>query len=220
VFALRRMGITHQCNGTAKCMPCANTALLSGNVGRRGGTTGRSAATPTLQGLRLDGVDRKACAPRWPKALETLAEPFRSVGCPAYDTRALIEAAEAGSRRTACSCLGGNLLGGQPDSEQARQPWPHRTRSSISPPSPTRDIFPRGWRPAPPFGVAVFQPLVRQHPHRLHDDRATICAPQRTRQQATSSAPHLITRWAFSPSWPLRLNGRDSIDWETACRIA
>ncbi|MDM7937262.1 MAG: FdhF/YdeP family oxidoreductase [Cyanobium sp. CZS 48M] len=112
------MGITHHANGTANVHAIANTALLSGNVGRPGAGTMPIRGHSNVQGFGSMGVTVKLRA-EMQQALEALlGRPLSRV--PGYDTRALIEAAEAGGVDTLL-CLGGNLWGANPDSQQARR---------------------------------------------------------------------------------------------------
>ncbi len=112
------MGITHHVNGTANVQAIANTALLSGNAGRPGAGTMPIRGHSNVQGFGSMGVSVKLRA-AMQEALEALlGRPLSRV--PGYDTRALIEAADSGAVDTLL-CLGGNLWGANPDSQQARR---------------------------------------------------------------------------------------------------
>ncbi len=112
------MGITHHVNGTTNVQAIANTALLSGNAGRPGAGTMPIRGHSNVQGFGSMGVTVKLRA-EMQKALEALlGRPLSRV--PGYDTRALIEAADTGAVDTLL-CLGGNLWGANPDSQQARR---------------------------------------------------------------------------------------------------
>jgi molybdopterin-dependent oxidoreductase alpha subunit len=112
------MGITHHANGTDNVQAIANTAVLSGNVGRPGAGTMPIRGHSNVQGFGSMGVTvhlRESMR----QALEALLG--RSLSpVPGYDTRALIEAADRGAVDTLL-CLGGNLFGANPDSIQARR---------------------------------------------------------------------------------------------------
>ena len=110
------MGITHHANGTDNVQAIANTAVLSGQIGRPGAGTMPIRGHSNVQGFGSMGVTVHLCdALR--QALETLlGQPLSPRQ--GYDTRALIEAADAGAVDT-LFCLGGNLYGANPDSSQA-----------------------------------------------------------------------------------------------------
>ena len=110
------MGITHHVNGCDNVQAIANTAVLTGNVGRPGAGTMPIRGHSNVQGFGSMGVSTQLRAPMQ-RALETLlGRPLSPV--PGYDTRNLIEAAEAG-RVDTLLCLGGNLYGANPDATQA-----------------------------------------------------------------------------------------------------
>ncbi len=112
------MGITHHANGTNNVHAIANTALLSGNAGRSGAGTMPIRGHSNVQGFGSMGVTVKLRAEMQAALEALLGRPLSRV--PGYDTRALIGAAEAGAVDTLL-CLGGNLWGANPDSEQARR---------------------------------------------------------------------------------------------------
>ncbi|MFN7901205.1 MAG: molybdopterin dinucleotide binding domain-containing protein, partial [Synechococcaceae cyanobacterium] len=112
------MGITHHSNGTANVRAIANTAVLTGNVGRPGAGTMPIRGHSNVQGFGSMGVSASLREPLR-QALEALLQrPLRRE--PGYDTRRLIEAADRGEVDTLL-CLGGNLFGANPDSDQARR---------------------------------------------------------------------------------------------------
>ncbi|MFM7237465.1 MAG: FdhF/YdeP family oxidoreductase [Cyanobium sp.] len=112
------MGITHHANGTSNVQAIANTAVLTGNVGRHGAGTMPIRGHSNVQGFGSMGVSAKLREPMRLALEELLGRPLsRTAG---YDTRALIEAAEGGGVDTLL-CLGGNLFGANPDSGQARR---------------------------------------------------------------------------------------------------
>jgi molybdopterin-dependent oxidoreductase alpha subunit len=112
------MGITHHANGTANVQAIANTAVLTGNVGRPGAGTMPIRGHSNVQGFGSMGVTVHLRQPMQ-RALEALlGRPLSRVQ--GYDTRSLIEAAERGEVDSLL-CLGGNLFGANPDSAQARR---------------------------------------------------------------------------------------------------
>lgn len=112
------MGITHQANGTDNVCGIANTALLTGNVGKLGAGVMPIRGHSNVQGFGSMGV-KNDIKPALREALEQLVGHSlkREAG---YHSRALIEAAEAGKVDTLL-CLGGNLYAASPDSTQAKQ---------------------------------------------------------------------------------------------------
>ena len=112
------MGITHHANGTDNVQAIANTAVLTGNVGRPGAGTMPIRGHSNVQGFGSMGVTVHLREPMRQALEALLGRPLSRV--PGYDTRALIEAAERGDVDTLL-CLGGNLFGANPDSVQARR---------------------------------------------------------------------------------------------------
>lgn len=112
------MGITQHSNGVDNVYSIANTALLTGNAGKAGAGTMPIRGHSNVQGFGSMGVTVRL-KKEIQEALEKLLG--RSLSrVPGYDTRALIEAAEAGKIDTLL-CVGGNLFAANPDSEQARR---------------------------------------------------------------------------------------------------
>ena len=112
------MGITHHSNGCDNVQAIANTAVLTGNVGRAGAGTMPIRGPSNVQGFGSMGVSTSLREPMQRALEELLGRPLSPV--PGYDTRNLIEAAEAG-RVDTLLCLGGNLYGANPDATQAGQ---------------------------------------------------------------------------------------------------
>ena len=112
------MGITQQENGVDNVFSIANTALISGNVGREGAGVMPVRGHSNVQGFGSMGVTVKL-RQEIQTALEKLMG--RSLSrVQGYDTRALIEAADDHKVDT-LFCLGGNLYGANPDSTQAKR---------------------------------------------------------------------------------------------------
>ncbi len=112
------MGITHQANGTDNVCSIANTALLTGNVGKMGAGVMPIRGHSNVQGFGSMGV-KNDLKPALREALEKLTG--RSLNrTPGYHTRALIEAADEGKVDT-LFCLGGNLYAANPDLTQAKR---------------------------------------------------------------------------------------------------
>ena len=112
------MGITHHSNGTTNVQAIANSAVLSGNVGRPGAGTMPIRGHSNVQGFGSMGVSVRLREPMR-LALESLLQRPLS-RTPGFHARDLIEAADRGEV-DALLCLGGNLFGANPDSTQARR---------------------------------------------------------------------------------------------------
>ncbi|MGA7954487.1 MAG: FdhF/YdeP family oxidoreductase, partial [Gloeobacterales cyanobacterium] len=116
------MGVTQQENGVDNIYSIANTALLTGNAGKEGAGTMPIRGHSNVQGFGSMGVTIRL-KKEIQEALEKLLG--RSLSrVPGYDTRALMEAAEAG-RVDTLLCLGGNLYAANPDLTQAKRALSH-----------------------------------------------------------------------------------------------
>lgn len=112
------MGITHHSNGTTNVQAIANSAVLSGNVGRPGAGTMPIRGHSNVQGFGSMGVSVRLREPMR-LALEALLQRPLS-RTPGFHARDLMEAADRGEV-DALLCLGGNLFGANPDSTQSRR---------------------------------------------------------------------------------------------------
>jgi molybdopterin-dependent oxidoreductase alpha subunit len=112
------MGITQQLNGVDNVLSIANTALLTGNAGKPGAGTMPIRGHSNVQGFGSMGVTVHL-KQEIQAALERILQRPLSRN-PGYDTRALIEAADAGEIDTVL-CLGGNLYAANPDLGQAQR---------------------------------------------------------------------------------------------------
>ncbi len=112
------MGVTQQENGVDNIHSIANTALLTGNIGKPGAGTMPIRGHSNVQGFGSMGVTINL-KKEIQQALEKLLQrPLSRI--PGYDTRALITAAEKGEVDTLI-CLGGNLYAANPDLNQAKR---------------------------------------------------------------------------------------------------
>lgn len=114
------MGVTQHDNGVDNIFSIANTALLTGNAGRPGAGTMPIRGHSNVQGFGSMGV---VVTDRLKQEIQQSLEQLlgRSLSrVPGYDTRRLIEAADAGKIDTLL-CLGGNLYAANPDLTQAKR---------------------------------------------------------------------------------------------------
>jgi molybdopterin-dependent oxidoreductase alpha subunit len=112
------MGITQQENGVDNVYSIANTALITGNVGKEGAGVMPVRGHSNVQGFGSMGVTVKL-KKEIQAALEKLLG--RSLSrVKGYETRSLIEAADAEKVDTLI-CLGGNLYGANPNSTEAKR---------------------------------------------------------------------------------------------------
>ncbi len=112
------MGITQQQNGVDNVSSIANTALMTGNVGKFG-----AGLMPVRGHSNVQGFGSMGVTVRLKKEIQQSLEKLlgRSLSrVPGYDTQALIEAADAGKVDTLI-CLGGNLYGANPDSKKVKR---------------------------------------------------------------------------------------------------
>ncbi|MBR8836759.1 MAG: FdhF/YdeP family oxidoreductase [Stigonema ocellatum SAG 48.90 = DSM 106950] len=112
------MGITQHTNSVDNVYAIANTALITGNIGRFGAGVMPVRGHSNVQGFGSMGVTVKL-KQEIQRALETLlGRPLSRIQ--GYHTRDLIEAADAG-KVDSLICVGGNLYGANPDSTQAKR---------------------------------------------------------------------------------------------------
>jgi molybdopterin-dependent oxidoreductase alpha subunit len=110
------MGITHHLHGTRSVHSIANLALLRGMVGKANAGVMPIRGHSNVQGLGSVGVTpvlKQAILQRFETQLG-----IEVPKSPGYDTMACMEAAGRGEMHVAL-CMGGNLYGSSPDSEQA-----------------------------------------------------------------------------------------------------
>ena len=112
------MGITQQQNGVDNVTSIANTALITGNVGRFGTGLMPVRGHSNVQGFGSMGVTVNLKQEIQQSLEKLLGRPLSRV--PGYDTQALIAAADAGKIKTLL-CLGGNLYGANPDSVKVKR---------------------------------------------------------------------------------------------------
>jgi molybdopterin-dependent oxidoreductase alpha subunit len=112
------MGITQQQNGVDNVSSIANTALMTGNVGRLG-----TGVMPVRGHSNVQGFGSMGVTVRLKQEIQQSLEKLlgRSLSrVPGYDTQALIAAADRGEV-DALICVGGNLYGANPDSHKVKR---------------------------------------------------------------------------------------------------
>ena len=112
------MGITHQANSVDNIYSIANTALMTGNVGKPGAGLMPIRGHSNVQGFGSMGVTAHLKDSIREALEKLLGKSLRRE--PGYDARALIEAADRGEVDTLL-CLGGNLYAANPDLTQAKR---------------------------------------------------------------------------------------------------
>jgi molybdopterin-dependent oxidoreductase alpha subunit len=112
------MGVTQHDNGVDNVYSIANTALMTGNVGKEGAGVMPVRGHSNVQGFGSMGVTVKL-KKEIQEALEKLLG--RSLSrVQGYETSSLIEAADAGKVDTLI-CVGGNLYGANPDHKRVQR---------------------------------------------------------------------------------------------------
>jgi molybdopterin-dependent oxidoreductase alpha subunit len=201
------MGITHHANGTTNVHAIANTALVTGNVGKPGAGTMPIRGHSNVQGFGSMGVTVKLRA-ELQQALEALlGRPLSPV--PGYDTRALIEAAEAG-RVDTLLCLGGNLWGANPDSAQARRALGRIDTILYLATKPNQGHF-HGLAARHTLVLPVFNRF--ETPHRTTTESGNNFVRLNEPGSTHLKAADLISEVAFLAELARRLMGSDPIDW-------
>lgn len=112
------MGVTQQYNGVDNIYSIANTALITGNAGKEGAGTMPIRGHSNVQGFGSMGVTVRLKQEIQTALEKLLQKPLSRVQ--GYDTRSLIDAADAGTVDTLL-CLGGNLYAANPDLTQAKR---------------------------------------------------------------------------------------------------
>ena len=112
------MGITQQQNGVDNVTSIANTALITGNVGRLGTGLMPVRGHSNVQGFGSMGVTVRLKQEIQQSLEQLLGRSLSRV--PGYDTQALINAADEGKVDTLI-CVGGNLYAANPNSQKVKR---------------------------------------------------------------------------------------------------
>ncbi len=201
------MGITHHANGTTNVQAIANTALFSGNAGRPGAGTMPIRGHSNVQGFGSMGVTVKLRADMQQALEALLGQPLSRV--PGYDTRALIEAADADTVDTLL-CLGGNLWGANPDSAQARRALGRIDTVMYLATKPNQGHF-HGLGTRQTLLLPVFNRF--ETPHRTTTESGNNFV--RLNEPGSTHLKHadLISEVDFLAELATRLMGREPVDW-------
>ena len=201
------MGITHHANGTTNVQAIANTAVLSGNVGRAGAGTMPIRGHSNVQGFGSMGVTVKLREPMrlaLEQLLGKLLSPVRG-----FDTRALIEAADAGAVDTLL-CLGGNLFGANPHSAQARRALGRIDTIAYLATKPNTGHF-HGLAARNTLLLPVFNRF--ETPHRTTVESGNNWVRLNEPGSTHLRGGQLISEVAFLAELAHRLHGSEPIDW-------
>jgi molybdopterin-dependent oxidoreductase alpha subunit len=201
------MGITHHVNGVDNVQAIANTALLSGNAGRPGAGTMPIRGHSNVQGFGSMGVTVQLRADMQRALEQLLGRPLSRVS--GYDTRALIEAADAG-RVDTLLCLGGNLWGANPDSAEAKRALSRIDTILYLATKPNPGHF-HGLAGRTTLVLPVFNRF--ETPHRTTVESGNNYV--RLNEPGTTHLRHanLIAEVSFLAELARRLLGTDPIDW-------
>ncbi|MFM1798163.1 MAG: hypothetical protein RLZZ117_441 [Cyanobacteriota bacterium] len=201
------MGITHHANGTDNVRAIANTAVLTGHVGRPGAGTMPIRGHSNVQGFGSMGVTIRLREPMRQALEKLLGKPLSPVR--GYDTRALVEAADRGAVDTLL-CLGGNLYGANPDSAQARRALAKIDTIFYLATKPNTGHF---------HGVAGRQTLLLpvfnrfETPHRTTVESGNNWVRLNEPGSSHLRSGQLISEVAFLAELAHRLHGDAPIDW-------
>jgi molybdopterin-dependent oxidoreductase alpha subunit len=112
------MGVTQHSNSVDNVYSICNTALLTGNIGKTGAGVMPVRGHSNVQGFGSMGVTVHLQQEMQQAFEKLLDRPLSRVQ--GYDTRSLIEAADAG-KVDSLLCLGGNLYAANPNSKEAKR---------------------------------------------------------------------------------------------------
>lgn len=201
------MGITHHANGTSNVQAIANTAVLTGNVARPGTGTMPIRGHSNVQGFGSMGVTVNLREPMRLALEQLLGRPLSPTR--GYNTRALIEAAEAGGVDSLL-CLGGNLFGANPDSAQAQAALGGIDTIIYLATKPNTGHF---------HGLAARQTLLLpvfnrfETPHRTTVESGNNWVRLNEPGTTHLRSGELISEVAFLAELAHRLHGSEPIDW-------
>ncbi|PSN18965.1 oxidoreductase, partial [filamentous cyanobacterium CCP5] len=201
------MGITHQANSVDNIYSIANTALMTGNVGKPGAGMMPIRGHSNVQGFGSMGVTahlkdsiREALEQLLGKSLK------RESG---YDARALIEAADAGEVDTLL-CLGGNLYAANPDLTQAKRALGNIDTIIYMATKPNQGHF-HGLARQNTIIVPVFARF--ENPHKTTVESGNNFVRLNSPGKTHLKEADLVTEIDFLAELAHRIHGEDPIQW-------
>jgi molybdopterin-dependent oxidoreductase alpha subunit len=201
------MGATQHDNSVDNIYSIANTAIMSGNVGKEGAGTMPIRGHSNVQGFGSMGVTTKL-KKEIKQALETLLG--RSLDLPeGYDTRALIEAADD-HRVDSLLCLGGNLYAAQPDLTQAKRAIANIETVIYLATKPNLGHF-NGLAKQNTIIVPVFNRF--ENPHKTTTESGNNFIRLNDEGQTHLTSADLISEVEFLTELAHRLHGEYPVDW-------
>jgi molybdopterin-dependent oxidoreductase alpha subunit len=201
------MGITHQANSVDNIFSLANTALMTGNVGKPGAGLMPIRGHSNVQGFGSMGVTAHLKA-TIREALETLLGKSLKRE-PGYDARALIEAADRGLVDTLL-CLGGNLYAANPDLTQAKRALGHIDTIIYLSTKPNQGHF-HGLARQNTLIVPVYARF--ENPHRTTVESGNNFVRLNSPGKTHLTEADLVSEIDFLAELAHRLHGDQPIDW-------
>jgi molybdopterin-dependent oxidoreductase alpha subunit len=202
------MGVTQQTNGVDNIYSITNTALITGNAGKVGAGTMPIRGHSNVQGFGSMGVTihlRQEIQAALEMLLGRSLSPVKG-----YDTRALIEAAEA-DKVDSLICLGGNLFAANPDSVQAKRALSKIDTIIYLATKPNLGHF-HGLAAKNTIVIPVFARFENPHKTTVESGNNFV----RLNDEGKTHLKHadLISEVSFLTELALRIHGRDPVDWE------
>ncbi len=201
------MGITHQANSVDSIFSIANTALMTGNVGKPGAGLMPIRGHSNVQGFGSMGVTAHL-KNKIREALELLlGKPLKRE--PGYDARALIEAADRGEVDTLL-CLGGNFYAANPDLTQAKCALGQIDTIIYLSTKPNQGHF-HGLAKQNTIIVPVYARF--ENPHKTTVESGNNYVRLNSPGKTHLTKVDLVTEIDFLAELAHRLHGDQSIDW-------
>ncbi|HEY9628745.1 MAG TPA: FdhF/YdeP family oxidoreductase [Coleofasciculaceae cyanobacterium] len=201
------MGATQHDNSVDNIYSIANTAVLSGHVGKPGAGTMPIRGHSNVQGFGSMGVTTKL-KQEIKQALEKLLG--RSLNLPeGYDTRALIEAADL-HKVDALLCLGGNLYAANPDSTQAKRALGQIETIVYLATKPNLGHF-HGLAKQNTLIIPVFNRF--ENPHKTTTESGNNFVRLNSEGETHLKSADLVSEVGFLTELAHRLHGADPVDW-------
>jgi molybdopterin-dependent oxidoreductase alpha subunit len=201
------MGITHQANSVDNIFSIANTALITGNVGKPGAGLMPIRGHSNVQGFGSMGVTAHLKATIREALEKLLGKSLKRE--PGYDARALIEAADRGLVDTLL-CLGGNLYAANPDLTQAQRALGHIDTIIYLSTKPNQGHF-HGLARQNTIIVPVYARF--ENPHRTTVESGNNFVRLNSPGKTHLTEADLVSEIDFLAELAHRLHGNQPIDW-------